>query len=190
MEKIKTPTTPSLTECDPQKNVLMKRNGIRGIIIAVVVTGVAFLIILISKWNEIRQQRIPFVWRNRLKSMISDCTNALKLAQDASSHGTSFKYAIEAHTILNGAKKLVGTTDLSKLSGYNISKIESEIEALLRRNIPNSLLLNEEDEENSESKKNVKDSIVKGPKKDLQKGNYKTLRDVAERYKLEYEDKK
>lgn len=179
-------------QVENQQNILNKRNGIRGVIVAVVVVGVAFLIILVSKWNEIRQQRVPFVWRNRIKGLVNDSAEALHLAQEATAPGTSYKHALRAHSILSDVKKLVGTVNLSKLSGYDISKLESEIEALLRRNIPNTLLIQEDEDEHSKKSisklKKESSNISKGPKRDIGRGNYETLRDVVERYKMELED--
>ncbi len=190
---IKSPvSSPTSKDCDPQKNVLMKRNGVRGVIVAVVVTTVAFIIILISKWAEVRQQRVPFIWRSRLKSMIQDCATSLKLAHEATVPGTSYKHAVEANSILTSAKKLVGTGDLSKMSGYDISKLESEIEALLRRNIPNSLLL----DNNHDSKKSEPDPVLQkkfpitqGPKQIAPQQSKKgKMGEAAEVFKIQYED--
>jgi len=186
MSQSNTPTRISLQECDPQKNILMKKNGIRGVIVAIVVVASAVLLILISKWNEVRQERIPFVWRNRLKSMIQDCVSTLKMAQESTVAGTSYKYALEANVLLNSAKKLVGTADLGKLSSLDVSKLESEIESLLRRNIPNSLLITTDSENMKKQNKNIDFGH-----KQLQpeKYNQKTiLRDAQEAYKLQYDD--
>lgn len=191
---IKSPQSPTLQDCDPQKNVLMKRNGWRGVIVAVVVVAIAVIIIVISKWNDIRQQRIPFVWRTRLKANIKDCANELHQAQEAAAPGTSYRHALRADAILTQVKKLVGTADLSKISGFDIPKIEAEIEAILRRNIPNSLLIKDRTEDDMMLKRKgttnvpVGIEVENGPKRNVKKEGFSTLRDVAERYKLEVDE--
>lgn len=62
------------------------------------------------------------------------------MAQEASTPGNILKHAIEANAILTNAKKLAGTKDLAKLSGFDIGKLESEIDSILRRNISPELL--------------------------------------------------
>lgn len=67
---ISTPFSNSDPNCNKEKNFLLKRHGLRGVIVAFVVVGVALVIILISKYNDIRLQRIPMIWRNRIKTMV------------------------------------------------------------------------------------------------------------------------
>lgn len=137
--------TPELCE-GVEKNFFLKSQGMRGIIVAVSVVGVAFIIIVLSKLNEIRLHKVPYVWRGKLKSMVKDSVNSLKMARETSNIGTSHKYALEASITLADAKRLVGTSDLGKISGFDVSKLESEIDSLLRRNIPSDLLIEKSEE--------------------------------------------
>ena len=138
-------SSPSLKDCDPEKNFLLQKHGYRGIIVAACVLTVAFLVIIISRWNEVRQQKVPMIWRNRLKAMIKDSANSLTMSREASTPGTALKYAIEANTTLSNARKLAGTVDLAALSGYDIAKLESEVETILRRTISHDLLVKDTD---------------------------------------------
>lgn len=48
-------------------------------------------------------------------------------------------YAKEANVIVNTARKLVGNNNLSKLSGFDVSKLEAEIESILRKHMAQQL---------------------------------------------------
>ena len=124
-------------DCD--KNFLLKSHGLRGIIVAAVIVGLLFIIILISKLNDVRLQRVPAVWRNRLKTMVKDCAEALSMAKDAKSPSSILRYAVEASILLTSSRKLAGGNDLSKMSGFDIGKLESEINSIMKREIPSEL---------------------------------------------------
>lgn len=123
-------------ECDPQANVLMRRNGLRGLLVAASVLVFSIIVILLSKWNEVRLQRVPVVWKNRLKGLVHNSTVALKLARSAPNNKEQQRYAEDARLILSSAKMLAGTVDLSKLSSYDVATLDTEIDSILQNTTP------------------------------------------------------
>jgi hypothetical protein len=155
-----TTVTPSLQDCNPEKNLLLKKHGIRGIIVAASVTAVVVLIILISKWNDVRQQRVPSIWKGRLRSIVKDCSGAVKLAKESERNPEiAIQHTIQAKAMLDDAKKIAGTTDLAKISGFDMHALEAEIDMLSVRYLSLPASFSEEVPENTkERKESVRDT--------------------------------
>lgn len=115
---------------------LLRKHGTKGIAGALVVLAVVIVLIFLSKLNEVRQYRVPMVWRKRVRRMIEASAKQLKMAQDANHPSIAYHHALEAETTLRAVKNLVGEADLSSLTNYHIGNLESEIDNVLSTNIP------------------------------------------------------
>lgn len=132
MSKINSPI-PDLN-CESKINVLMRKNGIRGIIVSISVIVFFIFIILISKWNEIRQEKIPFVWKKKVNLLLDECNNTINLANKESEPKKIYKYIIESNTIFKTIKKIIGKNKLDKNFEDNLIKIENQLNEMLKKN--------------------------------------------------------
>lgn len=109
----------------------LKRKGTQGLIAAGSVLGLLFIIVMLSKLNELRHHRLPFLWRGRLKRMVNTSAKHLRIAEETKDGGIALHHVIQAQTMLESAQTLVGTASLSKFTGLNIEELERSIEDVL-----------------------------------------------------------
>lgn len=123
-KNIESPTLVQLT-----KNPLhpLKRKGIQSVIIAGIVLLILIVLVGLSKFNEVRHNRLPFSWRSRLKQIVIDSATNANLANEVKDVRKSYHHLITAKTMLQMAQRLVGSGNLSSLTGMNIESLEQYI---------------------------------------------------------------
>lgn len=85
-----------------------RRRELQGVAGASIVLGVLLVIVTLSKLNEARHHRLPFMWRKRLRRMVLDSANHLKEAELSTSTLASYHHAVAADSLLSAAKNMVG----------------------------------------------------------------------------------
>lgn len=112
------------------------QTDILGIFIAIGVTLATLAVILLSKLNDVRKQRMPRAWKSKLKRMVIQSARRLKLAEEVSPNpAMSYLYAIEANTMLESAIDLVGISHLQHLTNYDIEKLSRDISHFLEQTV-------------------------------------------------------
>jgi hypothetical protein len=122
-------TTATKTE---EHTALLSR-GKQGLIGAGVVMSLFLLIVVLSKANDIAKRRLPMMWRMRLRKMVQESINAVKLAKESDDEVERHRNLIAADTYLETAKRLVGTGSLADMAGIDIAKLETDLERELAR---------------------------------------------------------
>jgi hypothetical protein len=112
---------------DKQALVMVSR-GKQGLIGAAIVFSVFLLIISLSKANDIAKRRLPMMWRMRLRKMIRDAIERVEQARETSDQVEKYKNLVYADTLLDSAKRLVGTGTLSEMAAMDVTQLEYDIE--------------------------------------------------------------
>jgi hypothetical protein len=55
------------TETKKKEVFFLKSRGIQGLVGAALVLGIVGIVVVLSKFNDIRSGRLPFIWRRRLR---------------------------------------------------------------------------------------------------------------------------
>jgi hypothetical protein len=105
----------------------LKKRGRQGIVAAGIVMIIVVLLIFFSKLNEIRQYRVPFIWKRRAINVLEDSHNKIKAAESTSDLKLANHFAIQADSLLQSAKTIIGEEALQRITKTNIVGLELKI---------------------------------------------------------------
>lgn len=111
----------------------LKRKTQYAIIGAIITVTVVVIVIIFSKLNEVRNHKVPMVWRNRVKDVMRNVDKFVKLAKAEPNSANTYHNITKAIVYMEAAKQLVGIEALPKLSGYDIGKLEVEIDGIYKQ---------------------------------------------------------
>lgn len=137
----------------------LKHKGITGLIAASVVMAVLFLIILLSKLNEVRHNRVPVLWNAKLKKMAKQATKHLKEARDAKDETMAIHHAYQAKALFDSVHDLVGSASMAKICGIDIPGMEAAIEKALHEVAPHTA----EEHDNNNTIPVAESTVAKSP---------------------------
>lgn len=111
----------------------LKQTSKQGLLAAGSVLGFLLVIILLSKVNDVRHHRLPFLWKGRLKKMVTTSNKHIDTGSkllDSDPH-MAHEHAIKAQSLLESAQGLIGSAPLTTMTGYDIEALENSISELL-----------------------------------------------------------
>lgn len=111
----------------------LKKRGKQGIISACIVLAIVLLIIILSKFNDIRQYRVPYLWKRRAINVIEEVYTKLKAAEAANDNNAqlAFRLAIQSESLLHSALSIIGEETLRRATGVDLNELETKIQAVI-----------------------------------------------------------
>lgn len=118
-------------EADVTESFLLKRYGVRGLIVMGVIVGLSLIIICLSKMNDWSKQRLPFLWQGRIVASMKTIEDAIKKAKELKPSADQAAIIEGCKTGIRQLKNLVGTDSLIRMSGMNIDEIEKDLDLMI-----------------------------------------------------------
>lgn len=112
-------------------NFIFRSRGNLGIAGGVSVMVILIIVIVLSKMNEIAHSRISLATKRRLKNVVLTAAKHLRQSEESKNKQISYYHALSADTTLKSAKLLAGGSSLSRITGYDIDSLETNIEKIL-----------------------------------------------------------
>lgn len=113
-----------------EKDWILKKRSRQGLIGAGVIFSIFVITVLLSKFNEIRHHRVPFIWKKKIERMIKDVQRNVTLCENATSEIERFQRISDARCVLETAKKLTDPISLKKLSRIDVDMLEDKVDNL------------------------------------------------------------